>query len=220
MARASLMQQFFEDPGPNMTIIWAGHDVKVADVGAHNAVLDLNKRLELARSYIKEALGVPGALLAGEVDGSKAAGWASMLGIRAQLTDLNDQLENIWTTLGEQILLENGFTDLEVSYVFRPVVMDEASERSMSRQEYVSGLRSIRSAVKASGLDPDLEFMQRCLEQGLDPETATWTEVFAPVQGLQGQGGSGGAPGTGRIPDDETGKTTPERPIENPTVEE
>lgn len=219
MARASLMQSFFEDPGPNMTIIWAGNDVEVKDVGAHQSVLDLNERMQLARDGVRTAMGVPGALLAGELDSSKAAGWASMLGIKAQIADLNDQLENIWTTLGEQILLENGFTELEVEYNFSPIVMDDAQERSLSQQEYKTGLRSIRSAVRAAGLDPELEFMQRAIEQDLDPETATWEEVFRPVEGLQGQG-YGGAPGKGRVPDNQTGKTTPERPMEKPSTTE
>lgn len=211
IARASLMESFFEDPGPNMTIVWAGPDVEVKDVGAHSVVLDLNKRLEIARGYVKDALGMPDALLSGNSTDGKAAGWAAAIASQAQVAELPAQLENIWTALGEQILLENGFTDIDMQYRFENPLMDRQQERMMARQEYITGYRSIRSSLIAAGLDPDLEFEQRCFEKDLDPENTTWAEVFTPIEGVQGEG----LPGAGRAPDDSTGKTTPERAPES-----
>jgi hypothetical protein len=220
-ARANLLQTFFEDPGPNMTIVWAGHDIKVDDIGAYNAVLDLDARLATARTHIKEALGVSEALLSGASTDSKAAGWASILGLNAQIQDLSDQFAGLWTNLGHAILIENGYTDIDVEWVFEDrLILDSVQERQIAGQEYVRGYRSIRSVLKTAGLDPDLEYQQRCVEQGIDPNAGVlWKDVFIPVQGLQGQGGVDGAPGEGRTPGNPSGKP-PATPLEKPSSQE
>lgn len=221
-ARAALMQSFFEEPGPNMTIVWSGDDVEVKDVGAHTGVLDLDTRHVIADNKVKIAIGVPDALLSGSSAEGKAAGWAAQLGLAAQIDELQSAIEQAWTTIGERIALENGFTDVEITYKFdRSLGLDQVEERNQARNDYTTGVLSIRSYLKAIGVDPDAEYVQKCLEKGLDPdpETTTWESVFTPPQGLQGQG-AGKVPGNGRTPDAVTGKPTPERtpkptPVEN-----
>lgn len=220
-ARAALMQTFFEDPGPNMTIVWQGDDVDVKDVGAHTQVLSLDERHKIGDSKVKIAIGVPDALLSGTSTDGKAAGWAAQLGMTAQMDELQNAIEQTWTTIGERILLENGFTDIEITYEFsRTLGLDRTEERNQARQDYTAGALSIRSYLKAIGVDPDAEYVQKCIEKGLDPDPAvnTWEMVFTPPQGLQGQG-AGKVPGAGRTPDSQTGKTTSERPPANTPIE-
>ncbi len=206
LARQQLMQSFFEDPGPNMTIIWSGDDVKVESVGAHEQLLDLADRHEIGQGMIKNALGVPEALLSGSMSEGNNSGWAAFVAAAGQAEHLGGGFESAWTTLGTRMLIENGFTDIEIVFEFdRSHLGDKEQERNLNRQDYLAGLRSIRTMLTASGIDPDAEFRQKALEKGLDPdnESTTWEMVFSPPAGLPGQaegGVQGGTPDQGGRP--------------------
>lgn len=220
-ARAELMQQIFEDPGPSMCIVWSGNDVEVKEVGAHSSMVDLKDRFEVAYRMIKLSFGVGDALLSGTTTDGKAAGWAAMLSNSAQLEELDNNLAQGWTTLGERIALENGFTDFDIIYQNpRQLMIDRTEERNQNRQDYVAGAMSIFRYLESQGIDPDAEFRRKAFEHGLDPDdlATLWTDVFMPPQGMAGQG-SGAPPGQGggnvappgRTPNNQTSKTTPER---------
>jgi hypothetical protein len=188
--RMGLMNQFFEDPGPNMTIVWAGNDVEVVDVGAHSSVLALEDRFRLADAQIKAALGIPDALLTGTTNDGKAAGWAATIGAAAQLEELANQFANAWTEMGNRIAFENGYTNVDLVYEFdRSLLVDRAEEQTQIRNNYVVGGASIYRWLKVQGVDPEAEFQRKCYERGLDPDAATWEAAFTAPQGLQGQGG-------------------------------
>ena len=190
-ARAAAMQTFFDDPGPNMTIIWQGDDVDTIEIGAHSALVDLESRFGIAEQMIKQALGVPDALLTGTTSDGKAAGWAATIGAAAQLEELANQLAGVWSELGERIALENNFTDIEIVYEWdRQLLIDRIEERNQNRLDYQSGLMDLWNAIAGTGKDPQAVFERRCFEKGLDPneETVTWERVFFPPQGLSGQG--------------------------------
>jgi hypothetical protein len=213
--RQALMQSFFDDTGPNMTIVWQGDDVDVKDVGAHNTVLDLDGRHEIAGRMVKEALGVPDALLTGSSADGKASAFASLLSVGSALDEIKSSFEQIWSSLGQRIAEENGFTDAEVIYEFdNSQLIDKTEERNQARLDYTAGTMSIRSMILSRGQDPDAEFRNMCEEKGLDPETALWAEAFAPPLGLPGQGAAppgrdpSGAPPAGRPPDSTTGNPT------------
>lgn len=215
-ARMQLMQTFFEDTSPNMIIIWAGDDVTVQDVGAHNSILDLDDRNKLARSDIRDALGVPEALLSGATTDGKAAGWAAHLGASAQLEELLHTIAEIYTSIGLRIALENGFEDTDLVFEFdNSLLVDKAEEHNQNRNDYMAGLISIQTFLAALGRDPGAEYLLMLEEKGLEGDV-TWIEAFAPPQGLQGQG-EGKTPGEGRTPDSNTGKTSPERNKESKT---
>lgn len=225
--RQARMASFFEDPGPNMTIIWAGDDVEVKHVSGHDAVLSLEDRFKVAEQKIKQAFGVPDALLTGVTSDGKAAGWAATIGAAAQLEELASQLAAVWTTLAERIALENGFTDIDIVYEWdRQLLVDRAEERNQNRNDYITGIYTIWDAIVAQGKDPEAVYERMCFEKGLDPGTATWEEAFMPPQGLQGQSaggiqgqGAGKNPGAGRSTDSQSGNTGPERPVQNKPTE-
>lgn len=199
LARTQLMQSFFEDPGPNMTIVWQGDDVKVENVGAMDQLLDLRDRHEIGQGMVKNALGIPEALLAGTTSDGRAAGWAAFVAASGMAEHLGGALESAWTILGERMLVENGFTDIDVVFEFdRSNLGDKAEERNLNRQDYLAGLLSIKTVLTAAGIDADAEFRQKAIEKGLDPdsESTTWESVFLPPQGLPGQGEGGIQGGT------------------------
>lgn len=220
LARTALMQSFFDEAGPNMTIIWEGDDVKVESVSAHETVLDLNKRHELAEQKVKVALGVPDALLSGTTNDAKSAGWAAVIGASAELEELQANAAGVWETLGERIAEENGFVDVDLTFEFdRSLLVDKDQERNQNRNDYITGGLSIYDYVLGLGKDPEAMYQRMCEEKGLTPGQATWVEAFMPPQGMQGQG-EGKVPGNGRTPNSETGKPAepaPERktPKEN-----
>jgi hypothetical protein len=214
LARTNLMKQLFDEAdGPNITMVWEGDDVKVESVGAHEEVLDLTDRHRLAMEKVKISLGVPDALLSGTASDGKSAGWAAVIGSSAQLEELQNAFSGIMTTLGERIALENGFTDVELVFEFdKSLLVDRAEEQNQSRNDYTSGLLSIRTTLLKRGVDPDAEYFRMCEEKGLTPGTATWQDAFMPPEGLQGQG-PGKVPGNGRTPKSETGA-----PADSPTL--
>ena len=209
-ARAALMQSFFEEVSPSMVIVWQGDDVKVTDVGSQQSVLDLNKRYEIAEAKIKSALGLPDALLSGNLGDGSAAGWASMVGAAAQMQELANGFSAVLTTLGERIAMENGYDGVDLVWEFDQSLMADYKEtRTQNRADYLAGAVSIHSLVSAAGRDPNAEFLMKCQERGLNPDATTWEQAFAPPQGLQGQAsggvqgqGDGKDPGAGRTPND------------------
>lgn len=225
--RQSLMESFFSDPGPNMTIVWQGDDVDVVDVGAHNSVLDLNGRHEMGERMKKTAFGIPDALLTGSAPDGKSSAFAAMLSAGSTLDEAQSAFEQVYTTQGQRIADENNFVDTEIIYEFdNAFMLDRTDERNMARQDYIAGGMSIRSFIAARGQDPDAEFRQRCIERGLEPDKVTWEQAFQPPQGLPGQG-DGGPPGqednpapSGRPPKNERGNpvappTEDRTPVEN-----
>jgi hypothetical protein len=220
LARTSLMQSFFDQSGPNMTIIWEGDDVKVTTVANHEEMHDLTARHELAQNMVKMALGVPDALLSGTSSDSKSAGWAAVIGASAELEELQKDFAGVWETIGERIALDNGFVDVDLTYEFdRTMLVDKSEERNQNRLDYTTGGMSIYDYLLGMGKDPEAMFERKCMERGLDPDTTTWEDAFMPPQGLQGQGAAGGGapaappgqgggkpPGTGRTPDNVQGK--------------
>ena len=216
-ARAALMEQLLNDPGPNMTVVWSGDDVKVQDIGAHGQMLELTDRYKMAESRIKGAMGVPEALLSGTTTDGKAAGWAATIGASAQLEELANKYAEVWTALGEKIAFENGFTNVDLIYEWdRNPMVDRQEERTQIRNDYVAGGASIRRWLMGQGVDPDAEYNQRCFEQGAKPGDVLWKDVFIPPQGLPGQvGQKDGRPTNESKP----GETTPSKedvsPIEN-----
>jgi len=209
-ARAALMQSFFEDISPSMVIVWQGDDVKVTDVGSQQSVLDLNKRYEIADLKIKMALGLPDALLMGNVGNGSGASWASMVGAAAQMQELANNFAAVLTTLGERIAIENGYDGVDLIWEFDASLMADYKEtRTQNRADYLAGAVSLHSLISATGRDPNAEFLLKCQERGLNPDVTTWEQAFSPPQGLQGQGnggiqgqGDGKDPGAGRTPDD------------------
>lgn len=228
MARANLMQSFFEEPSPNMTIVWQGDDVKVEVVGAKENLPDFASRHEIGENKIIAALGIPTALLSGTTSDGKSAGWAAMISASGQAEHLGSAFAKVWTTICRRILLENGFTDIDVVFEFdKSLLADKNEERTQNRADYVAGLMSIRAYIASTGRDPDAEFIQKCIEKGLEPSTATWEEAFMPPQGLQGQGTPGegepaGPPGSGpgKQPGGKESETTPPAPVKKKTVVE
>lgn len=208
-ARAALMQSFFEESAPSMVIVWQGDDVTVKDVGSQDSVLALDKRYEIADNKVKSALGLPDALLLGVTGDGSTAQWASVLGAAAQMQELANSFATVLTQLGERIATENGFEDVDLLWEFdKSLFTDEIQTRTQNRADYALGLVSIQTMLAASGRDPQAEFFLKCGERGLDPNVATFEEVFMPPQGLQGQApggvqgqGVGKVPGQGRTPD-------------------
>lgn len=222
-ARMALMNTFFENPGPNMTVVWAGDDVDIKDVGAHNQVLDLDGRHGIGEGKVKIAMGVPDALLSGTSAEGKAAGWASAQAAAAEMQELQDGFAQALTTLGERIALENGFTDLDMIFeADESNMVDKLEERTQSRSDFLAGLFSIRTSLLQRGLDPDGEYEVQCKEKGLTPGEALWVDAFMAPQGQVGQGdntdgtpkppagqGDGKDPGAGRPPKEPTTKAPP-----------
>lgn len=226
-ARTALMQSMLEEPGPNMTIVWQGPDIKVEDVGA-GQTLSLDERHKVAESKVKIALGVPDALLAGTTTDGKSAGWAAALGAAAELMELQNAFANAWTQIGQRIANENGFEDVDIIFEFdNSLMVDKAEQWNQARLDVIAGLVSFKTFLKARGYDPDAEYIQKCYEKGLDadPEKAGsyFVDVFTPMEGLPGQGDGGAPPGLGggnttgkgRSPDSTEGR--PAKPTKEKT---
>ena len=224
-ARAALLQQFFEEPGPNMTIVWAGQDIKIEDVGAYNQVLSLDDRHKIGTTKIKDSIGVPEALLTGTTTDGKASGFAAIMSAGAELEELQNHFAQVITTLGERIAFENGFTDIDIVFEFsKSLLIDKVEEQNQTRLDYMSGLATIRDVLLSRNKDPEATFLTKCVERGLDPATTTWEVAFAPPQGMPGQAPAGTTttptgPGTGKPTDSTQGTPTTAPVTKNTTIE-
>lgn len=220
LLRANKMVEMVEDPGPNMLLVWQGDDVTVTQVSAHQSVLDLNERHNVGHTKVRLSLGLPESLLGGTEDGSKASGFAALLGAQTVSDELRAAVEQMYTELGEKIAFENGFTDFEISFAFDNVSSLDANEEwNQLRLDYQQGTCSIRHYLQATGKDADAMYLEMLQERGLPPDTL-WREAFSPPVGLPGQAvppgrDPGGKAPTNRPPDSQTRSPEKERPVKN-----
>jgi hypothetical protein len=218
--RTALMTSLLQDPAPNSLIVWNGDDVKIADVGAYQQVLELDGRHKVAHQKLRETIGVPLALLTGESgdSGSRAAGWAASMGIAAEVDESRNSIGVALEQLGERIAFENGYKpgEIEIAWVWNnSLLQDLNTEYTNLRNDYQAGAISIRTYLKGRGLDPDAEYVQRCIEAGIEPGASVpWVDVFKPVMGMPGQTTDGGK-SPGRPTDDQAGKP-PAPSVERP----
>jgi hypothetical protein len=218
--RTKVMQAMTADPGPNMFIVWTGHDVKVQSVGAHDEIVDLGKSHAIADRKLQLALGVPDVFLSGTTSEGKAAGWAALLAAQARLDSLANQFCMIWQSLGERIAEENNFTDVDLVYEWdQSLMIDRTAEADTTRNDFAMGLLSRRTMLEARGRNFAAEREQLAAERGLEVGVATDEEIFRPPEGLPG--GSMGQLG-GRPTNQESGRSAPsldpneaQTPIEN-----
>lgn len=218
-SRLSLLQRMFQQVGPSMTILWPGPDLEVVEVGAFDSLLDISDRYAVAEKRIRTSLGVPSVLLTGEGTDGKAVGYASSIGLAAQLQELQDQYATHLRGIAEKIAAENGFLDVDVIWEFdEPLLNNKTEEIATQLQAYQLGLVDVRTVLEKMGLDPDV-----ITKRMADEVAAGWrTEVFGPpsVTLTSNPTGNGGQDG-GRPPTSRTGKPDPRQnketqtPVEN-----
>ena len=90
-ARVNVFRQLVSEVGPNMLILWAGHDVSTVDVGAHNTLLDTEERHKLANMAIKTDTSVPDPLLTGSAEGGNAVAWAGFISLAGVVAELQEE---------------------------------------------------------------------------------------------------------------------------------
>lgn len=225
-ARILGLEGMYDDAaGPNMHILWAGPDIKVIEVGAHDSILNTDGRFDIAHERIRLALGVPKSLL----DGTDAGGqiWAGYEGYRETLRGIQDSWSKAWSNVGNRIAEENGFKDYELIYIPNSSTLsDKTAEANLILNAHKSGVASLRRVVAATGGDYEAERRNRLMEKGYDPDEdpknlPTDEEIFTAPMGLPGQTtdseGNVSRPGSepGRPANEERTSTKPERAPEN-----
>ncbi len=192
--------------GPNMMVVWAGHDVEKVDISAHETLLDTTDRHKFAMDSLKMALGVPDSILIGEVSaGGKGAGWAGFIALDGVAEELRDEWTQTVTHLGRRIALENGFDDVDLVYEFhKNLLVDKEANAKIMVQAYDRGLLSKRSMLEELDKDFDAEKLRR-QEEKSDKDD----DLFMPPPNLKG--GPGGIQGA-------TPGSTPGRPTKSLTT--
>lgn len=178
------------DLGPNMTIVWAGHDVEKLDMGAHDSLLETEPRHQLAKSSVKDGLGVPDSVLTGSVEGSaRGAGWLGFVSLSTVIEELHDEFAQVLTQIGLRIAAENKFEDVDLVWQFnKSLLADKEANSKVMLQAYDRGLLSKRSTIEELGKEFDVERARRAEEK----ESGD-TELFeapiipkGPPTGIQG----------------------------------
>jgi hypothetical protein len=214
--RVGVFNRLLSEVGPNMLILWAGHDVDTTDIGAHNQILDTDQRHTLASKGVKISTGVPDPLLTGSADGGNAVAWAGFISLAAVATELQEEWAQGLTQLGQRIALENGYTDLEIEFQFsHRLLADRESNAKIMVQAYQLGLLSKRTTLDELGHNFDIEKTRRVIE-----EENGDMEIFMPppinVGGPAGDQGPGMTDQPGRPnKTDDPDKVGPDRDRED-----
>lgn len=205
------------DVGPNMMIVWAGHDIDKLDIGAHDTLLDTTQRHELARDGTKLSLGVPDSMLIGSVEGGgRGVGWAGFIALSAVAEELTEEWAQIITQLGRRIAQENGYEDVDLIFEFnRALLADREANAKVMIQAFDRGIISRQTLLEE--LDKDY-FAERDRKE--QEKASGDDDLFMPP--LQPLGGPGGTQGTnpasqpGRVPKKGNPRAVgPERPIKD-----
>lgn len=190
-ARVSSFRRLMtSDIGPNMMVVWAGHDIDKVDIGAHDTLLDTTARHELARDGAKLSLGVPDSMLIGSVEGGgRGVGWAGFIALSAVAEELTEEWAQVNTQLGRRIAQENGFDDVDLVFEFnRSLLADKEANAKVMIQAFDRGMISRQTLLEE--IDKDY-YAERDRKQ--QEEEAKDDELFVPPpQPLGGPGGNQG----------------------------
>ena len=196
-ARLQLLQRMVQRAGPSATVLWAGPDIDVVEVSAHNAILAMDDRYKQADSRIRSALGVPAALLTGEASDGKAAGWAAKSGLGAQLIELQNQFANMLRSMAEKIAVENNYQDVDVVWEFNSdLLADKEVIARIALQAFQLGLYSSTTALEELGQNAEAEEVR----QAADVQKGYKDEPFGPPKGAMTNNTMGAGGGEGRPP--------------------
>lgn len=181
------------DVGPNMMIVWAGHDIEKLDVGAHDAILQTDGRHNIARDGLKASLGVPDSVLMGSVEGgAKGAGWLGFIALSTVAEELREEFSQIITQLGNRIAIENNFDQVDLVWEFnKSLLADKEANSKVMIQAYDRGLISRRTTLEELDKDFDAEKIRK-----QDEDEAGDEELFHPPPPAQLKGGPGGNQGS------------------------
>lgn len=206
-SRLSLLQRIMRQAGPAATILWAGPDLSVEQVSAHDSILSLDDRYRIAERRILMALGVPSVLMIGEGGDGKAVGYAAALAMAAQLREIQNQYRKAMVDLAQMIAVENSIMDVEVSFEFHENLLDnKEAAAEMVLKLFQVGLLGTRTSLEELGFDPRQEASRQ-----VEEVAAGYKEkVFGPpLQSLTtNPAGVGGSDG-GRPTKEENPKADP-----------
>lgn len=185
--RLALLEEMFDTVDPNMTILWAGPDIDVLDIGAHGKIPDLDGRYDIAHERMLYSLGVPKSLLVGDGQGQT---WAGYEGYKETLREVQNNFAQTFISMGERIAVNNGFDGVELSFEFdRTLLADQQANADLSIRSRKAGLASIRKTVADLGGDFESERRNRIIELGFEPDSddvPTDEELFMAPRGLPG----------------------------------
>lgn len=186
--RLMALKNLFSNVDPTMTMLWAGPDIDVIDVGVHGKVAELDGRYETIHKRMMTSIGVPEALLTGNAAGQV---WAGYEGYRETLRAMQHSFAQHLISVGERIANSNGFEGVEVTFEFdRTLLADQNANANLALKARRDGLYSLRRSVSALGGDYQTERRNRLIEMGIDPdagEVPTDDEIFSPPFGLLGE---------------------------------
>jgi hypothetical protein len=179
--------------GPNMMIVWAGHDIEKLDVGAHDQILNTDGRHEIAKEGLKVSLGVPDSVLMGSVEGgARGAGWLGFIALSTVAEELKEEFAQVITQLGTRIAMENNFDDVDLIWEFNKTLLaDKEANSKVMLQAYDRGLLSRRSMIEELDKDFDAEKVRKQIEEEEGDD-----ELFEPPMPVQLKGGPGGLQGS------------------------
>lgn len=178
------------DIGPNMMIVWAGHDIDKLDIGAHDALLDTTQRHELARDGTKLSLGVPDSMLIGSVEGGgRGVGWAGFIALSAVAEELTEEWAQVITQLGRRIAQENGYEDVDLVFEFnRALLADREANAKVMIQAYDRGMISRQTLLE----EIDKDYLSEKERKQQEEEAGDDKLFVPPPQPLGGPGGNQG----------------------------
>lgn len=199
--RLLLLQRMFQKVGPSATILWAGPDIDVVEIGAHGKILEMDERYRIAESRIRSALGVPSALLTGDSPDGKSSGLAATAGIAAVMAETQGEFGNTLTQIMERIAVANNYEDVDGVWEFAgDFLADKELNANIAIKYYQGGLYSTRTALEEVGQNFEAEETR----QAEDVARGYKDEPFGPPKSVlttNPAGSAGGGGGDGRPTD-------------------
>jgi len=186
--RVNVFNNLISTVGPNMLIVWAGHDIDKLDIGAHDSLLETDTRHQLAQQSIKLSAGVPESVLTGNAEGGNAVAWAGFISLAALAAELQGEWTQALSQVAIRIASENKFDDVNVIWKFSNALLaDREANSKVFLSAFDRGSISRRTLVEELGKDYDVERLRK--RQELDDGDE---ELFVPPVMNQNPDGSPG----------------------------
>jgi hypothetical protein len=211
--RVNVFKNLISTIGPNMLILWAGHDITTEDIGAHSTLLDTDDRHRLAGDAIKMASGVPDPILTGSADGGNAVAWAGFIALAAVASELQQEWSQALTQLGRRIAEQNNFADSDVVWEFAHALLaDREANATIIMNAFDRGAISRHTLLTELGKDYDVEKLHKVTEK---PDKKLFEIPDMQNQNPGGIQGTNPSQQPGRPTKRDQGKTGPDRSRED-----
>lgn len=153
-ARVQALVDIVTNPKRANAAVWPGPDLEVIDIGPNGKILEVTDKYDQTDKDILRALHVSPLLIDGGSSGQSVRDWAAFISTEVGLDAIRNELQLIYTRIGQDIAVANNIQFEKISFKFdTQLLKDEERVRNFALKVFELGGISIETFVGTMGYD-------------------------------------------------------------------